>query len=693
MTPSKRFPKLFAIVFPFAFLLAWAPQLFGIPFSGMFLHLQYLWQDTMFRMKPSSVREADPRLILLAIDEETGRKHGFPLPRSVYAQVLDKMKAAGVKTAVFDVMFLERREGDAELAEATSRFRDVVHLFAQDLQMTAVGSNVTTSLPIKALLKAGRYFGHPNIDFLKDNDGGLRSIQLFRPGVTDPLRPKLDAVSLEAATLQSFMGKTLEQIRDEYGPEEKVLNSRLPRQWLRHEFRDAAKKELNVETVESPYRRISMLDFLNGQLTKEQKTALKGAIVIIGSTALGYYDHYPTPFLQSAPGAEYHLNGLDNYLHQDWMAQSSRLITLILIFLAAAATFYLQRLSPAQGAGAAAAILLAWFLYALQMFKRGVVVEFVPPAAAFALSYVVLTTHRALTEGLEKKAIKGLFGQFVAPEVVEQLAQDPAKVKLGGEKRDMTVFFLDIAHFTNISEKMDPEALIQFLNRYLSGLSQVILDRRGTIDKYIGDCVMAFWNAPIPNGDHRADAILAALECQKIVLELNKKLDPSVPETPAVRIGINSGVVTVGLTGSEKKLQYTVIGDEVNLASRLEGANKFFGSLIIASEAAFNGAKDRVAGRLLGRVRVVGKETPIKIYEPIAEKSAVPPQWQKGLPLWEKGVAAFAEKRYGDAVPAFEQFMKLFPEDGPGELYLRQSREYAALPPEDWDQVFNLTAK
>jgi adenylate cyclase len=328
------------------------------------------------------------------------------------------------------------------------------------------------------------------------------------------------------------------------------------------------------------------------------------------------------------------------------------------------------------------------------MFRRGIIVEFVPPAVAFLSSYLVLVVHRALTEGREKKLIKAMFGQFVSPEVVEQLAQDPSKVKLGGEKRDMTIFFLDIAHFTNISEKMDPEALIQFLNKYLSALSHVILERGGTIDKYIGDCVMAFWNAPVENKNHRRDAVLAAMDCQAAIDQLNKTLDPGVPEIPAVRIGINSGTVTVGLTGSEKKLQYTVIGDEVNLASRLEGANKFFGSKTIISESTYEGAKEYVSARALGRVRVVGKASAIKIFEPIGEKGNLDAVWQKALPLYEKGIAAFDERRYGEALESFQKFAEILPQDGPGQLYLTRCQEYAVLPPDaTWDGVFNLTAK
>ncbi len=692
MKNPGRFAKIFSVVACLLFLVTTHPRFLGVEKPGVFTHFQNGWQDFMFNHSSGALKGADPRLILAAVDAETGKKYGFPLPRVVYAHMLDKLKALGVRVVIFDVMFFEPREGDAELAAATKRFGRVVHLFAQDLQPTDHGVVTTTTLPVPALLKSTKYIGHPNIDDLIDDDGHVRRFSMFREGAPDPLRPAFDAISLEVATLVADQDKTYEQVRDQFGNGIYSLNFRLPARWLAHEKRDQGKNISNPEIVESPYRRISLLDILSGELTDAQRKVLNGGIVIVGSTALGYYDHYPTPFIDQAPGAEFHLNAIDNSLHGDPMRSSSRTVTLLLLILAFVITYFLQVIPAAYSAGVAGGTLLLWTVYSVVMFRRGFIVEFVPPAVAFVVSYLVLTVHRVRAEGAEKAAIKNLFGQFVSPEVVNQLADDPTKVKLGGEKRDLTIFFLDIAHFTNISEKMEPEALIQFLNKYLSALSHIILERHGTIDKYIGDCIMAFWNAPIANKDHRTDAVVAALECQKIIGELNRTT-PGLPEVPAVRIGINSGIATVGLTGSSKKLQYTVIGDEVNLSSRLEGANKFFGSKIIITENTFDGCKDTVACRLLGRVLVVGKLTPIKIYEPIETKSALTDDWKKSLPVWEKAIEAFIAGKWAESSAAFDEFKRLMPKDAAIDFYANQAREYSVLPPNDWDGVIRLTAK
>ena len=242
---------------------------------------------------------------------------------------------------------------------------------------------------------------------------------------------------------------------------------------------------------------------------------------------------------------------------------------------------------------------------------------------------------------------------------------------------------------------MSPDDLINFLNKYLSALSQVLLDQKAVVGNYIGDCIMAFWNAPVlPSGNHRELACLAAIDAQAMMAKLNETLDPNLPMVPAIRIGLNSGFVTVGMTGSQKKLQYTTLGDEVNLSSRLEGANKFFGSSIMVSEATFEGAKDVVEGRELGRVRVVGKETPVRVFELLGKKGKLTSEWQKALEAYNRGLALFAKRQYDDAALAFEEVVKLFPKDGPGNLYMNAARDYAAIPPEDnWDGVFNLTAK
>ncbi len=686
---GKSFPKVFTWVFMALAAVAYFPSLIGVFQEGLFSPIESVWHDATFRIREKSLPAGDPRLILAAVDDDTVRKLGFPLPRKVYADALNRLREYGVKTVVFDVLFLEPREGDAELAAATKRHGRVIHLYVSIHHEGAEKADL--QLAVKPLRDASQYLGTPSIAEHLDGDGHIRTFNLFKPDSEDPTRKGQPAASLAAAAVASFTGKSIEDVLKEHPADRipiPVINFRRPVDWKRHEAAGTA------DIYTSPYRTISIMDIVAGKLTKEQKEALKGSMVMVGSISTGYFDHYPGPFIAHTPGPEFHLTIIDNVLNGDPLQATDRLFVLLMVMLAAWIPYHLlKRLSPAWSAVATAAILAGLYYGSLKLMAGGTMIYPVAPGLTLFMAFVVLTVHRVLTEGAEKQLIKAKFGQFVAPEIVEQLANDPETAKLGAQKREMTVFFLDIAHFTTISEKLDAEALIAFLNKYLSALSTVILDRRGTIDKYIGDCVMAFWNAPLENKNHAADAISSALECQRAIAKLNENLDKNLPMTPAVRIGINTGAMAVGFTGTEKKLAYTVLGDEVNLASRLEGANKFFGSKIIVSGATFEAAGGGFEARYLGQARVVGKETPVPVYEPLAEKGRLDAAWSKALPVWERGIKAFYARKYEEALPAFEEFAKLMPGDGPGELYLGQSRDYAALPPEDWDQVFNLTAK
>lgn len=685
---GKSFPKRFCAFFCVLAVIACWPSVVGMESNSLFYSIENVWHDLSFTLRKASLRAGDPRLILVTVDDDTLGKFGFPLPRKVYTQAIKKLKDYGVKTIVFDVFFTEKGEGDMELAAATKSHGKVIHLFVTEKKSDG---NVRLQMAIKPLKAAAQYLGSPSVDGHIDKDGHIRTFMLFDAEVKDPIMKGLPGASLAAVAVASFLDKSVEQVLNENQTEMlslSVLNFRKPANWLKHENSGSA------DVFDSPYRTISLMDVVSGNISSAQRNSLKGALVMIGSSSMGYFDHYPSPFNPHTPGPEFQLTAIDNTINGDAITGVNFFfIPLLVIASAWFPYFLLCALSPVAVAVAVAATIAAMIAGSLSLAAHGTMLHPVAPILTLIVSFIILTVHKVFTEGAEKKAIRELFGQFVAPEVVEQLANDPAKVKLGGEKRELTIFFLDIAHFTNISEKMDSEALIQFLNKYLTALSAPILESRGTVDKYIGDCIMAFWNAPVPDPDHRKDAVLTALACQRIVTELNKTLDPGVPEMPSVRIGINSGMVTVALTGTQRKLQYTAIGDEVNLASRLEGANKFFGSKIIISASTYEGAKDSVEARFLGRVQVIGKTAPVSVYEPLAEKGTLTPAWAQALPLWEKGVTAFYDKKYEAALAAFEDFVKLLPEDGPGELYLNQSRGYAVLPPDDWDMVFKMTAK
>ena len=703
---KDRFPRNFCLAFTLIFLALYWPGILGMSVRGVFAHSEDVWTDFLFRWREARLTTGDPRIILAAIDEETGQKYGFPLPREVHARLLDKLKTCGVKTVAFDVMFYEPRPGDAQLEAATRRFGRVIHTYNFAEKYVEVPGRqpmqvISVTKPAPGLKKSAQYLGYVTVQNVLDPDGHMRKTQFFDNRTQDPRDMSQIAANMDAVSLASLLDMPLAELRARYAeprPRPLFLNFRRPVEWLQHEKRDEVEQKegrtANLATVDCAYRTISVLDLLDGELTLAQRAALKGSLVIIGSTALGYYDHYPNPFSAEVAGMVFHANSIDNAIHDDFLRATPRLYILLVLLAMIWLPLALLRSAPVVGNTVVAGVLVFWGAFTCWHLSQGVRTEFVAPSVALALSFLVLTVRRVLTESAQKKYIQHTFGQFVSPDVVEKLVEDPGLVKLGGEKREMTVLFLDIAHFTNISEKMTPEALIQFLNNYLSPLSEVIHKHKGTVDKYIGDCIMAFWNAPLDDPDHRVNGCLAAIECQAKMPELNRLYAAGISEMPAVRIGLNSGYMTVGMTGSDRKLAYTVIGDEVNLASRLEGANKFFGSRIMISEAVYSGAKDFVEARELGRVRVMGKDIPIRVYELLARKGELPAEWQKALPAYNKGLAHYRRREYEQALVAFDEVVKIFPQDGPTEHYVSTARDYVAIPPDpDWDGVIKLTAK
>ena len=434
------------------------------------------------------------------------------------------------------------------------------------------------------------------------------------------------------------------------------------------------------------------MDIIRNKLTKEEREIIKGGIALVGSTTLGAYDHAPSPFVKQMPGVEYHAMAVDNLLHDDYLNPVSMWLMTLLSLIFIFGPFFLRKYSTLTIFIPVIATSVLLYFLNIYLFTKGV--KF-PPMGVFVslwLSFIAIMVHKAFTEGKEKAWIKNTFGQYLSPKVVKVITEDPSKLKLGGDKRDMTVFFLDIAHFTAISEKLSPEDLTKMLNKYLSGFTDVILKYDGVVDKYIGDCIMAFWNAPLDQDKHRTLTCFAAIDCIKALDKLNSETLKG-EEQPAIRIGLNSGQIVVGNMGSNTRLSYTVLGDAVNLASRLEGANKFFGSKIMVSEFTYDEAQEDVEARFLGRIRVVGKELPVKVYELLAKKGELSKESAKLLAEYNKGLDLFYKADYKKAQAYFEKALKLNALDGPSEFYKNISKEYVENLPENWDGTFNLKSK
>jgi adenylate cyclase len=319
----------------------------------------------------------------------------------------------------------------------------------------------------------------------------------------------------------------------------------------------------------------------------------------------------------------------------------------------------------------------------------------VPPIAAVFANYVGSAVYQYLTERKQKVMIKGMFSQYLNPHVVNELIAHPEKLKLGGERKELTVLFSDIAGFTSFSEKLAPEELVNVLNEYLSAMTEIVLKNDGTLDKYEGDLVMAFWGAPIELDNNALHACTAALEMQESLVQIREKWSAEGKPNVHVRIGLNTGEMVVGNMGGVGKFDYTVIGDSVNLGSRLEGANKEYGTYIMASERTQDMVKEYFVFRELDLLIVKGKTKPIKVFELLGRKSnGVAQEKISAVGEYHKGLEMYRRKEFAAAIQQFAKALAIDPSDEPSRLYTERSQALLTTPPPDnWDGVFVLKTK
>ena len=428
-------------------------------------------------------------------------------------------------------------------------------------------------------------------------------------------------------------------------------------------------------------------------LKKRLASLVRKKFCIIGMTAHGSTDIKSTPIDPKLPGVAVHGFILNSLLTRSFILRSpgwvngALTVMLGLLVTALAGTLPTARAAIFSVASMVGYALLAYLLFVL--FALWVVL--VAPVTAGFLSYAVVTAYRQLTEERQKREIKHAFQHYLAPSVIEEILKDPSSLRLGGQRKEVTVFFSDIAGFTPIAENLAPEDLTALLNEYLTDMSDVILVHEGYLNKYVGDALMAVFGAPLDQADHAVRACRAALESQTRLVQLRDKLQTEKRPLIRARIGINSGPMIVGNMGSEKLFDYTVIGDNVNVGARLEAANKAFSTEIIIGEQTYELVSEEFECRRLGLVSVKGKVRPVGSYELLAVKGMLPPLVRKLLPHYEAGLTAYAQQDFETAVKSFEKALSIQPNDGPSQAYLKRCQHLLAVEkPAEWDGSFTL---
>ena len=443
------------------------------------------------------------------------------------------------------------------------------------------------------------------------------------------------------------------------------------------------------------FKYYSFCDVIEGIIPPE---VFSDKIVFLGATAAGLGDFIATPFSAQTPGVEKQATVTENILHEKFLVRGNRevlhdVITILCICLAMG--IFLPLLPSIWGGVASVSL---WFGYNYYVYIKfvndGTWLNVAYPSIAVIACFTAITLYRFMSEEKLRKGVKSAFENFMDPKVVHEILKEPENIKLGGEEKEVTVYFSDIEKFSSISEKLQPAELIELLNEYLSEMTDIILNHGGFLDKYIGDAIVAAFGAPLPQPDHAVRACLATIDNQKRLIELNRKLKEEGRLQIKARIGLNSGIVLVGNVGSTNRLSYTVIGDEVNLGARLEAANKYYGTYTMISERTYELARDHIESRELDLIRVVGKKRAVKVYELIDRKGEVPEAKRDVLNIYEDGLREYRKREWQKAIILFQKALGKDPHDGPSLTYIERCKIYAQdPPPEDWDGVYTLTAK
>jgi adenylate cyclase len=621
---------------------------------------------------------------------------GFPWPRSVYRDVLGYLKEAGAKAVAFDLLFTEPSGNDDEdfagalketagdvLAFKFVEFRDGGFTPPEDEAMAAAGLSVATSasltpargfvLPIPELATAVDRLGFVNIT--ADADKVNRSYDLLRTwrGKAYPSLALATAMVATGTPTLNFDGTAVQ-----------LGERRIPvdaRGSMQLEFRGGPLTFENTKFVNI----LLSASVEPGQQPLYPKERFRDKIVLVAVNAEGYADVVPAPVSLNYPGVELHATALDNLLRGDplrrldhdlWFGLGGAVAGVAAVFALPGAVL------PALALAALLAVLVGIGFW---LFAGGLLIPLAAPTLGMLLAGAGSFVWRVVFEGQKRREMRRAFTSYMAPEVVAEVLKNPDAIHLGGETRHVTLVFTDLAGFTGLAEHMQPQELVAFLNDYFTRMCDRVLAERGVIDKFIGDAIMAMFGAPVNQPDHPARAARAALGMLAEMEQINAELRAAGKPTVLTRIGVHSGLAVVGNMGSSKRFDYTAIGDTVNLASRLEGANKAFGTLCMVSETAWAANAGQVIGRELGRVRVKGREQPITVYEPLALASGAVDQTY--LDAYARAVAALRARQLPEAKRLFGELHAQRPEDGLVAYYCEK------LADPSWDGVFSLDSK
>jgi adenylate cyclase len=674
-------------------------------------------------MRARGVRSYGNDIIMIKIDDYTDKLLGWPIPRDQYGAVMTLLSNAGAKAVALDVLLPPKKDVDTlqnillveYLKQAQGTFQVIgpfipsvterEYVSRRDVDSSAhfvIGrfgipapylnhfprAPIINDFPFLELAEVSTGIGHANL--IPDTlDGIIRSTPLY----------------IEyAGRLYPSIGMALAMYVLKIDPKdisfEDTENGTIIRAGTR-EIHTGLWGEVRINYIGKANQlpSVSFYDILAAAKQENEKffEQFKNKVCIIGPTIRSVGDYYSNPIEESSAGFFTHANIYDMIATNRFLIPAHAWIQFfILALITLAIGFVAHTWKMRAGVGILLLVAVLYSIFAYSAFTYfDVLFHIAEPLFAFSLCFVSTIAFRAATEGRQRKMITDLFGRYVDSTIVDILINDPQLVKLGGEKREISILFSDIKGFSTISEKVDDETLVKLLNVYMTDMTNVILKHQGTVDKFIGDAIMAFWGAPLKDENATFHACVSALEMQYRLDKLQPKLYKIGNVEIRQRIGVNTGTCTVGNMGSEQRQSYTAIGDPVNLASRLEGANKQYGTYILISETTYQQVAKRVVAREVDRVQVVGKTEPTRIYElinladkPITDKT------KYFLEMYAEGLKSYQERRWDEGIAYMEHAMQKIPNDPVCLLYIERMKLYQISPPlPDWNGVFVLHSK
>ena len=670
----------------------------------------WAWRQ-QYLAKPSAFSE-DIKIILL---DQTSLDWGasqnglsWPWPREVYSLLLNFLHRAPAKVIAFDILYSEPSiygvADDEKFAQAVEKNPVILPVFlgqqtqqhlrwpeklaASPVTLTGMENclqqnsavnqqTLKASFPIPRLATASKLLTH--VSEQADEDGVFRRFSLFHR-FNQQIIPSLGL----GAFLYHKTDKNLLFADNVFHTNQKKLSTDAQgRMILKFRGSSGTHQSFNIAALLQ-----SELHLQAGELANINPAIFKDKYVFIGFSAPGLKDLRPTPIDGDYPGVEIHATLLDNLLAGDSISPIANEIYGVGVLLLSLAASYSIIFSPSV-----AYLIISFVLFILLPVCLGFALyqfnywwHIIGSEVAVILALGNSVTLNYLTEGKQKRFIRSAFNQYLSVDVINQIVDDPARLTLGGEKRELSIFFSDIQGFSTISEKLTPERLVQLLNDYLTDMTDIIMEEGGTLDKYEGDAIIAFWNAPIAAEDHAIRICRAVLRCQRKLAARREEFYQRIGSWIYVRIGVHSGDVVVGNIGSKQRFDYTMLGDAANLASRLEGANKYFGTYTMISESTWQQTHQQFIGREIGTLQVVGRKTPVTVFELLGTQEE---SLSADILKFNEGLECYKRKDLKQAAIIFTQL----PEDPVAKVYLsRCLREQDNLP-DAWTGIWVLDEK